>query len=83
MRWNGLPGTVTMGRLEGPALAGSTKILWVRDPETTVAAEIPVTGGKGTILFAGLYVQEHVDRSTHRYDPVAERALINMLQAIP
>ena len=79
MRWNGLPGTVALGRLEGPALAGATKILWVRAPQTTVAAEVPVVGGRGTILFSGLQVQGRVDRSRPRYDPVAEKVLINML----
>ena len=44
MRWNGLPGTVAVGRLEGPAMADATKILWVREPKTTVAAEVPVVG---------------------------------------
>lgn len=80
MRWNGLPGTVAMGRLEGPAMAGATKILWVREPKTTVTAEVPVADGKGTILFSGLQVQGHVDRSKPGYDPVAERILINLLQ---
>ncbi len=79
MRWNGLPGTVAMGRLEGPALADATKILWVREPKTTVAAEVPVVGGKGTILFSGLHVKGHLDRAKPRYDPVAEKVLINML----
>ncbi len=82
MRWNGLPGTVAMGRLEGPAMAGAAKILWVREPSTTVAAEVPVVGGKGTILFSGMHVKGHVDRSKPRYDPVAEKVLINMLRGI-
>jgi hypothetical protein len=80
MRWNGLTGTVAMGRLEGPAMARSAKILWVREPATTVAAEVPVASGKGTILFSGMHVQGRVDRSKARYDPVAERVLINMLR---
>ncbi len=79
MRWNGLPGTVALGCLEGPALTSAEKILWVREPKTTVAAEVPSAGGKGTILFSGLQVQGHVDPSKPRYDPVAEKALLNML----
>jgi hypothetical protein len=79
VRWNGLPGTVAMGRLEGPAMTSATKILWVREPQTTVAAEVPVSGGKGTILFSGMHVQEHVNRSESHYDPVAERVLLNIL----
>lgn len=82
MRWNGLPGTVAMGRLEGAAMEHATKILWVREPKTTVAAEVPVADGKGTVLFSGLQVQGHVDRSKPGYDPVAERILVNMLQEI-
>ena len=80
MRWNGLPGTVAVGRLEGPAMADATKILWVREPKTTVAAEVPVAGEKGTILFSGMHVQGHADPSKPGYDPVAERVLLNMLR---
>jgi hypothetical protein len=78
-RWNSLPGTVVAGSLDGPALADAEKILWVREPKICVAAEVPVAGGKGTILFSQLDVQRHADRSDPRYDPVAERVLINML----
>ena len=80
MRWNGLPGTVAAGSLDGPGMEAATKILWVREPKTCVAAEVPVVGGKGTILFSQLGVQRHVDRSKPGYDPVAERVLINILQ---
>ena len=79
MRWNGLPGTVAAASLDGPALAAAEKVLWVREPKTCVAAEVPVAGGKGTILFSQLDVQRHVDRSKPGYDPVAERILLNML----
>lgn len=79
-RWNGLPGTVAVGSLDGPALAAAEKLLWVRDRGTTVAASVPVAGGKGTILFSQLDVQRHIDRSQSNYDPVAESILINMLQ---
>jgi hypothetical protein len=80
IRWNGLPGTVVAGSLDGPALATAQKILWVREPKTCVAAEVPVAGGKGTILFSQLDVQRHVNRSQPNYDPVAEQVLINMLR---
>jgi len=79
MRWNGLPGTVAAGSLDGPALAAAKKILWVREPKTCVAAEVPVVDGAGRILFSQLDLQRHVDRSQPGYDPVAERILINML----
>ena len=79
MRWNGLPGTVAIASLEGPALAAAEKILWVREPSTCVAAEVPVAGGEGTILFSQLDVQRRVAFSEPAYDPVAETILINML----
>jgi len=79
-RWNGLPGTVAAGSLNSPALATAERILWVREPKTCVAAEVPVAEGKGTILFSQLDVSRHVDRSKPGYDPVAERVLINVLQ---
>jgi hypothetical protein len=81
-RWNGLPGTVAAGSLEGPALETATEILWVREPKTCVAAEVPVTGGQGTVLVSQLDVQRHVDRAKPGYDPVAERILINLLQGM-
>jgi hypothetical protein len=83
MRWNGLPGTVVVGNLEGPALATARKLLWVREPKLCVASEVPAAGGKGTILFSQLDVQRHADRSKPDYDPVAEKVLINMLQEMP
>ena len=83
MRWNGLPGTVAAGSLDGPALAAAEKVLWVREPKTCAAAEVPVAGGKGTILFSQLDVQRHTDRSKPDYDPAAERILMNMLRETP
>lgn len=80
IRWNGLPGTVAVGHLDGPAVEAAEKILWVCEPSTCVAAEIPITQGKGTILFSQLDVQRHVNRSENVYDPVAEGILINMLK---
>ena len=79
-RWNGLPGTVAVGSLGGPALEAASKILWVREPATCVAAEIPVTGGKGTILFSQLDLQGRLNRSEASYDPIAERILMNILK---
>jgi len=80
IRWNGLPDTVAVANLEGPGVEAAEKILWVRDPGTCVAAEIPITGDRGTILFSQLDVQRHVNSSELAYDPVAERILINMLK---
>lgn len=82
MRWNGLPGTVAVGRLEGSALEAGQKILWMREPGTCVAAEVPIAGGDGTILFSQLDVQRRVDRSKSDYDPVAETVLFGLLQGV-
>ena len=78
-RWNGLPGTVAVASLQGPALKGATRLLWVQDPKAIVAAEVPAAAGGGRILFAQLDVQRRLDRSTPRYDPVAERVMLNLL----
>jgi len=82
IRWNGLPGTVAAGSLEGAALAAAERILWVREPDTCVAAEVPVVGGQGqgTVLFSQLDLQGHVNPSDPAYDPVAERILVNLLK---
>lgn len=63
-----------------PALAAAEKVLWVREPKTCVAAEVPVAGGKGTILFSQLDVQRRAHRSEPHYDPVSEKVLINMFE---
>jgi hypothetical protein len=76
-----LPGTEAAGSLKGPAPTAAEKLLWVRESKTPVAAEVPVTGGSGTVLFSQLAVQGRVDRSQPGYDPVAERILLNALQA--
>jgi hypothetical protein len=79
MRWNGLPGTVAVGQITGPALAGAQKILWAREPGTTVAAEVPMAQGGGTAVFCQLDLPGHLDSSRPSYDPVAERILVNLL----
>ena len=77
-RWNGLPGTVAVAALAGPAMEKAGKILWAREPGTTVVAEVPTPGG-GRILFSQLDIRGRVRRSKGNYDPVAERLLLNML----
>jgi hypothetical protein len=78
-RWNGDSGTVAVGSLDGPVLATAKKILWVREPKNCVAAEVPLTDGKGAILFVQLELQDRLDRSKPDYDPVAEKVLLNLL----
>ncbi|MFC1716651.1 hypothetical protein ACFL6S_23490, partial [Candidatus Poribacteria bacterium] len=79
MRWNGLPGTVAVAKIEGEGLEASGKILWGSEPASTVVAEIPATKGDGMVLFSQLDIQDHLDRSATNYDPVAERILLNLL----
>ncbi|MBN2137671.1 MAG: hypothetical protein JW720_07685 [Sedimentisphaerales bacterium] len=81
IRWNARPGTVAVANLEDPPLENAHKILWVRDPQTCVAAEIPVPGSTKTILFSQLDLQGRLNPSDNFYDPVAERILINILAA--
>ena len=79
IRWNGLPGTVAFGAIEGAAMARAEKILWAREPKTTVMAAVPAATGDGRILFSQLDLQRRVDPSKPNYDPVAERVLLNLL----
>ena len=79
IRWNGLPGTVGFGALGGPAMARAEKILWAREPKTTVLAVVPAASGEGRIVFAQLRLQDRLDRSKPDYDPVAERILLHLL----
>ena len=79
IRWNGLPGTVAFGALEGSVMTGTKKILWAREPKTTVMAVVPAASGDGRIVFSQLDLQNRLDRSKSNYDPVAERLLLNLL----
>lgn len=85
IRWNGLPGTVASGAIEGAAMARTEteteteKILWAREPKTTVMAAVPAATGAGRIVFSQLDLQRRVDPSKPDYDPVAERVLLNLL----
>ncbi len=80
IRWNGLPGTVAFGAIEGEAMARAEKILWAREPKTTVMAAVPAATGDGRILFSQLDLQRRVDPSQPNYDPAAERVLLNLLE---
>ena len=79
IRWNGLPGTVAVGTLEGAGMAGAERILWAKEPGTTVMAVVPTVSRDGLIVFAQLDIQHRVDRSQDDYDPVAERVLLSLL----
>lgn len=58
IRWNGLPGTVAFGAIEGAAMDRAEKILWAREPKTTVMAAVPATSGGGRILFSQLDLKQ-------------------------
>lgn len=64
-------------------MSHAEKLLWVKEPSTTVAAWVPAAEGGGRILFAQLDIQSHVDRTQPRFDPAAERLLINLVAAEP
>ncbi|MCR4412163.1 MAG: hypothetical protein NUV77_07025 [Thermoguttaceae bacterium] len=81
IRWNGLPGTVAYGTIEGDMMDRAEKILWAREPKTTVMASVPTASGRGRIVFSQLDLQGRVDRNRPQYDPVAERVLLRLLDA--
>jgi len=68
-----------VANIRGQAVEAGKKILWVREPKTTVAAEVQAADGGGRILFSQLDIQNHVEPSKPNYDPVAERILVNLL----
>jgi hypothetical protein len=80
IRWNGLPGTVAHGQLDGDMMQHAKTILWARDPESVVMANVPATSGGGNILFSQLIFQDRVDPSGGHYDPVAARLLLRLLE---
>ena len=79
IRWNGLPGTVARGAIEVSAVEDAKKILWAREPKTTVMAAVPAAWGGGRIVFSQLDLQRRVDRTQRVYDPAAERVLLSLL----
>ncbi len=79
MRWNGVNKATARTQIKGPAMEKAKKILWGRDPNSTVAAEVPDAKGEGKILFCQLDIQSHIDKNKDSYDPVAEQILLNLL----
>jgi hypothetical protein len=78
-RWNGLPGTVAVGKIEGVAVKAGTPLLWAVEPKSTVVAEVPAATGNGKVLFCQLALQDRLSQGSATYDPVAERVLLNLL----
>jgi len=77
-RWNGLPGTVAIGSIEGPGLDAGRALLWAVEPKRVVVAEVAAAQGGGTVLFCQLAIRGHVLPDA-TYDPVADRILANLL----
>ena len=78
-RWNGIPGTVAVARIEGPSVEAGRPLAWAVEPTTTVVAEVRAATGGGSVLFCQLDLQSHALRDSPAYDPVAERILLNLL----
>ena len=71
--------TVAPGAIEGAAVEHAKRILWAKQPKTTVMAAVPAAWGGGRIVFSQLDLQRRLDRSQRDYDPVAERVLLSLL----
>jgi len=82
IRWNGLPGTVARGAIDSPVMEHAGKLLWAKEPNTVVMAEVPAAWGGGRIIFSQLELQGRADRSKPAYDPVAERVLLRLLDGV-
>ncbi|MCX8155913.1 MAG: hypothetical protein N3J91_05595 [Verrucomicrobiae bacterium] len=79
IRWNGYPGTVGLTPLAGPGLTNAIRLLWAREPNTTLAAEVPTSRGNGRLLFIQLDLQRRLERSSPFYDPAAEQIFLHLL----
>ncbi len=76
-RWNGLPGTIASGAIQGDVLAQGEKLLWVQNPGKTVALSLPV--GRGELLICLLQFQRRLHPDSKSYDPAADRLFRNLL----
>ncbi len=81
VRWNGYPGTVAYGVLEGGAMAEAEVLLWAKEPGTVVGARVPASAGDGKIEFYQLDLRRRVDVASEFYDVAAERVLLELLGA--
>ena len=80
IRWNGLPGTVAVGTLEGAGMSGAEKVLWAKEPGTTVMAVVPTVSRDGHIVFAQLDIQHRLDRSQRRLRPRRGTSLVEPVE---
>jgi hypothetical protein len=76
-RWNGLPGVVADKAITGSAPEGTKKLLWIANPENTVALSLPL--GKGEIVVCTLNLKSRIHKGQPNYDPAAERILLNLI----
>jgi len=72
---------VAFGALEGAVMDRAERILWAREPKTTVMAAVPAASGGGRMVFSQLDLQHRLDPSKPDYDPAAERILMLLLDA--
>ena len=57
-------------------MSGAKKILWAKEPGTTVMAVVPTVSRDGHIVFAQLDIQHRVDRSQERLRPRRGASLV-------
>jgi hypothetical protein len=76
-RFNGLPGAAADRVIAGEAVKDARKLLWIVRPGRTIAAAVPM--GKGEIVICTLNLKSRIDLSRPRYDPAAERILLNLI----
>jgi hypothetical protein len=76
-RWNGLPGTVAEGSIQGPLVQQGRKLLWIAKPEAAVLVD--VTQGTGHVLISQLAFRGRLDPPGPACDPMAERLLLYLL----
>ncbi len=76
-RFNGLPGAIADYPIYGSALKTAQRLLWGDNPKFTFAASLKK--GRGEIILCQLHLKRRLDRSSKRYDPVAEQILLNLI----
>jgi len=74
--WNGLPNVIADTSIGGQAAEQGQKLLWQEHPDRPVAVRLAM--GKGGVLILTLRMDGRLGPG-ERYDPVAERMLLNLL----
>ncbi len=74
--WNGLPNVIADTSIAGDPVERGHKLLWQERPERPVALSLPMDEGEVVILTLRL---DGRLGPGHRFDPVAERMVLNLL----